>query len=421
MRLPWRPRCSPFSPPSRSPSGVTDRRPAFVYLARYDALTALANRRQLGEHLDALFAFDDREHGHALHIIDLNRFKFINDTYGHPFGDMLLKRVADRLLALVRPSDLVARLGGDEFAIVQSLRFAQVEARALAERICRELAEPFEIGHVRVVIGATVGIGSATDDADSAGRASEGGGSGALRRESRRQRRLPLLRRQHDARRPRPHRHREWTEDRDRQRRAAPLLSADRFSGRTEDRRLRSADPLDPAGTRHGFAVGFHTGGRGDRSHRQDRRVGVGTRLQRHCGLARADPGRGQLLAAPVRARGRRRQRADGALPLRSRAEPARDRDHGIGLDEEQPAGPRPTAAIAGDRRPRVDGRFRHWLLEFSATSNAFPSPRSRSTARSSRNSDSARAPGRPSARSSSLPRATRCRLSPKGSRRRRS
>ena len=139
------------------------------YLARYDALTALANRRQLGEHLDALFAFDDREHGHALHIIDLNRFKFINDIYGHPFGDMLLKRVADRLLALARPSDLVARLGGDEFAIVQSLRFAQVEARALAERICRELAEPFEIGHVRVVIGATVGIGSAADGANSAG------------------------------------------------------------------------------------------------------------------------------------------------------------------------------------------------------------------------------------------------------------
>ena len=140
-----------------------------LYLARYDALTALANRRQLGEHLDALFTLGGRERGHALHIIDLNRFKFINDTYGHPFGDMLLKRVADRLLALVRPSDLVARLGGDEFAIVQSLRFAQIEARALAERICRELAEPFEIGHVRVVIGATVGIGSTTDDADSAG------------------------------------------------------------------------------------------------------------------------------------------------------------------------------------------------------------------------------------------------------------
>ena len=96
-----------------------------MYLARYDALTNLANRRHLGEHLDALFASPARERAFALHIIDLDRFKFINDTYGHPFGDVMLKRAADRLLALARPSDLVVRLGGDEFAIVQSLRFAQ--------------------------------------------------------------------------------------------------------------------------------------------------------------------------------------------------------------------------------------------------------------------------------------------------------
>ncbi len=139
-----------------------------MYLARYDALTNLANRRHLGEHLDALFALPARERAFALHIIDLDRFKFINDTYGHPFGDMMLKRTADRLLALSRPSDLVVRLGGDEFAIVQSLRFARIEAQALAERICRELAEPFEIGHAKVVIGASVGIGMATEDANSA-------------------------------------------------------------------------------------------------------------------------------------------------------------------------------------------------------------------------------------------------------------
>jgi diguanylate cyclase (GGDEF)-like protein len=139
-----------------------------MYLARYDALTNLANRRQLGEHLDALFAQPQRERAFALHIIDLDRFKFINDTYGHPFGDMLLNRVADRLLALARPSDLVVRLGGDEFAIVQSLRFARLEAQALAERICRELAEPFELGNAKVVIAASVGIGSAMEDANSA-------------------------------------------------------------------------------------------------------------------------------------------------------------------------------------------------------------------------------------------------------------
>ena len=139
-----------------------------LYLARYDPLTNLANRRQLGEHLDALFALPHRERAYALHIIDLDRFKFVNDTYGHPFGDLLLKRVADRLLALARPSDLVVRLGGDEFAILQSLRFARLEAQALAQRICREIAEPFQIGSIKVVVGATVGVGSAMEDAESA-------------------------------------------------------------------------------------------------------------------------------------------------------------------------------------------------------------------------------------------------------------
>src|SRR5271165_5251962 len=139
-----------------------------LYLARYDSLTNLANRRQLGEHLDALFTRPERERAFALHIIDLDRFKLINDTYGHPFGDMLLMRVADRLLALARPSDLVVRLGGDEFAIVQSLRFARIESKALAERVCRELAQPFEIGPTKVIIGASIGIGSATEDATTA-------------------------------------------------------------------------------------------------------------------------------------------------------------------------------------------------------------------------------------------------------------
>lgn len=139
-----------------------------LYLARFDALTNLANRRQLAEHLEALFAQPARERDYALHMIDLDRFKNVNDTYGHSFGDALLKAVADRLVALARPSDLVVRLGGDEFAILQSLRFAGLEAETLAKRVCRELAEPFEVGRAKVVIGGSVGIGSAATDATSA-------------------------------------------------------------------------------------------------------------------------------------------------------------------------------------------------------------------------------------------------------------
>ncbi len=138
-----------------------------LYLARFDSLTNLANRRQLTESLNAVFALPVGERAYALHIIDLDRFKSVNDTYGHPFGDALLRQVADRIVALARPSDIVVRLGGDEFAILQSIRFARVEPQALAQRLCKELAEPFDVGGAKVVIGATVGVSSAAEDANS--------------------------------------------------------------------------------------------------------------------------------------------------------------------------------------------------------------------------------------------------------------
>ncbi len=133
-------------------------------MARCDPLTNLPNRLVVNETLSLLFAAPTADRDYALHVIDLDRFKFVNDTYGHAVGDELLRVVAERLNGLVGRDDLVARLGGDEFAIVQKVRHFALDAAALAERLCRELAAPYEIGAIAANVGASVGIASAAND-----------------------------------------------------------------------------------------------------------------------------------------------------------------------------------------------------------------------------------------------------------------
>jgi diguanylate cyclase (GGDEF)-like protein len=135
-----------------------------VQLARRDPLTGLANRLVVGETLDRLFAAPAVERNYALHIIDLDRFKYVNDTYGHAVGDELLRDVAGRLDDLIEGDDVVARLGGDEFAVIQRVDHFADDAAALAGRICRELCRPYEIGSINAIVGASVGIASATSD-----------------------------------------------------------------------------------------------------------------------------------------------------------------------------------------------------------------------------------------------------------------
>jgi diguanylate cyclase (GGDEF)-like protein len=90
--------------------------------------------------------------------MDLDRFKRVNDTYGHAVGDILLQRVSGRLSALIRSTDLLARLGGDEFAILQHPVSQNSDAQALATRINQEIAIPFEIEGHQVEVGSSVGI-----------------------------------------------------------------------------------------------------------------------------------------------------------------------------------------------------------------------------------------------------------------------
>lgn len=148
-------------------SGSLKSREAQIgHLARHDTLTALANRAQFQESLEIAFSEPSGQSMFALHLIDLDGFKGVNDTYGHPTGDKLLKAVAQRLRSILRNTDLVARLGGDEFAVLQSGARTDTEARAVAERICRSIGEHFEVDGVSLIIGASVGIAIGRKDAN---------------------------------------------------------------------------------------------------------------------------------------------------------------------------------------------------------------------------------------------------------------
>ncbi len=151
---------------------ITERRQSeerIHRLAYHDVLTDLPNRRLFREHLQLALARGRRGGSLAVLYLDLDRFKHVNDTLGHPFGDALLRAVTARLQGCVRASDVVGRLGGDEFAILQENAAQPENATALSRRLVESIAEPFEIDGHRVIIGVSVGIALAEDagaDAD---------------------------------------------------------------------------------------------------------------------------------------------------------------------------------------------------------------------------------------------------------------
>ncbi len=128
-------------------------------IALHDPLTGLANRLQFDKRLslEVRHAFS-RSGQFAVHMIDLDKFKPVNDTLGHAAGDDLLKAVSERLLRLVRAQDTVARLGGDEFAVIQSGISGRDAASNMADRIVREIGKPYKIMGTKVAIGTSVGV-----------------------------------------------------------------------------------------------------------------------------------------------------------------------------------------------------------------------------------------------------------------------
>jgi diguanylate cyclase (GGDEF)-like protein len=135
-----------------------------AYLAAHDTLTGLPNRAAFTDQLNAAASSLGRGARFAVLTIDLDRFKEVNDTLGHPIGDEILKQTATRLRRIVRTNDVVTRLGGDEFAILQRGLGDPAAAGALAARVVEGLSEPFEFEGHTIAIGASIGISLAPDD-----------------------------------------------------------------------------------------------------------------------------------------------------------------------------------------------------------------------------------------------------------------
>jgi diguanylate cyclase (GGDEF)-like protein len=130
------------------------------HLAFHDALTGLPNRALFEDRLERALAATRRDPDAvvALLYLDLDRFKKVNDTLGHPAGDELLREVAKRLTDVVRASDTVARLGGDEFAILDTQLESERDIRALCERIIQAINAPFDLIGSQVFVGISIGV-----------------------------------------------------------------------------------------------------------------------------------------------------------------------------------------------------------------------------------------------------------------------
>ena len=148
---------------------ITERRKAeakIAHMARHDALTNLPNRSMFRTEIEDALKRTQRGESVGVLCLDLDYFKSVNDTLGHPIGDALLCAVADRLRGCLRENDVVARLGGDEFALIQVGTEQPNSSTILAQRVIDTLSAPYEINGHQIVIGASVGIAIAPADGD---------------------------------------------------------------------------------------------------------------------------------------------------------------------------------------------------------------------------------------------------------------
>jgi diguanylate cyclase (GGDEF)-like protein len=147
---------------------ITERQRAeerIAHMARHDALTDLPNRLLLRERLEHELKRVKRGELLAVLCLDLDHFKSVNDTLGHPVGDLLLKAVADRLRRCTREPDTIARLGGDEFAIIMTAMTQPNDAALLCRRLREAITKPYELDGHQIVIDISIGISFAPFDA----------------------------------------------------------------------------------------------------------------------------------------------------------------------------------------------------------------------------------------------------------------
>lgn len=138
-----------------------------AHMAHHDTLTNLPNRALFADRLQTAIAMVRRAGLIAVHYLDIDRFKPVNDELGHQAGDALLIAIAGRLRHTLRENDTVARLGGDEFAIVQTGIREAGDAAVLAKRLVREMGKPFEILGNEVRVGVSIGVALAPTDGTS--------------------------------------------------------------------------------------------------------------------------------------------------------------------------------------------------------------------------------------------------------------
>lgn len=161
-------------------------------MAEFDSLTGLANRHRMDRRLDStLAAYKSAKRSCALFMLDLDKFKYVNDTMGHPAGDDLLRQVGDRLRAVIGDKGEIGRLGGDEFMVILPDIDDRGELGELADKIIQMLSSPYQVEGKRAIIGASVGICIApydgldrdelTRSADLALYAAKNGGRGMYR------------------------------------------------------------------------------------------------------------------------------------------------------------------------------------------------------------------------------------------------
>jgi diguanylate cyclase (GGDEF)-like protein len=146
---------------------LRDAKAETLYLSEYDILTGIPNRHRLRELAKGALALNRRSKRQVAALtINIDRFKDINDSFGHATGDEMLKAVANRLRSSLREEDLVARFGGDEFVVLQVGLYQPNGAKSLADRLIKDLSEPFKIGGSRFHCGASIGIAISPDDAE---------------------------------------------------------------------------------------------------------------------------------------------------------------------------------------------------------------------------------------------------------------
>jgi diguanylate cyclase (GGDEF)-like protein/PAS domain S-box-containing protein len=300
-----------------------------LHMARHDALTNLPNRTLFREQLEHALCRMTRNEQVAVHCLDLDHFKDVNDSLGHPIGDGLLSEVARRLRECVRDGDTVSRLGGDEFAIVQAGAELQAsDISSLASRLVEIVGAPYDIQGHQVIIGASIGISVAPDDgsdpdqllknADMALYRAKADGRGIYR----------FFEAGMDARAAGSTVAGTRSARRAASRRIRGLLPADTRYQIRSYHLFRGAGALEPSASRNDSADGLHPARGRDRLDRPDRELGATESLRGRCRLVAGRRRRGQSVAGAVQEPQPRAFRDRGSHGVRLGPPSVGTRDH---------------------------------------------------------------------------------------------